>query len=739
MRSCLPFFVWIWLLPLVSAQNRTETQTNFQIHIKKAQNALQLDGTLEEPDWQNAEKADHFWLKWPLDNQQAKTQTEIKLSYDAHFLYIAAMCYDSTPNYIVQNLKRDVGYWDSDGIAVVLDPANKATNGYFFGLTPAGAQTEGLISAYSDDDNFTWDNRWYGEVKHHVWGWSAEFAIPFQIIRFGDNAREWGINFIRNDASRGQYSTWTKIPLQFNGTDLGFTGKLIWDEAPSRAKGNYNVAPYVSGTASKDYEENTKREVKPGLGLDAKVGVGTAMNLDLTVNPDFSQIEIDEQVVNLTRFDIQLPEKRTFFLENADLFTSFGIPPIRPFFSRRIGLDPDGKKIPILGGARLTGNLNSNTRIGLMNMQTAARNDNAAQNFTAFSFNRRLFGRTALNGIFLNKQEFKGAEIQKGYYARNAGLEFTYTSTDGKWSYWATHHRSYKPGYKDKNWWGNSGVQYSARRFDLLVDVLHMGVNYFAEQGFEARKENYDVVQDTTIRIGYNFIFTNGNFRFFPKAGRFHWLNLSEFGFYNFTVINPNSSLNEESGGVNYNLYLKNTATFQISVDHSTSHVPVPFKFDDKDLNESPALPAGPYAYTTAGMKWSSDSRKPFQVEGNFNGGQFYNGMQWSAALGLRLRAQPWGNFSMKFQYNKLQFPTPFNSVELFNITPRVELFFNRNLNWTTFVQYNTQADNFNINSRLQWRYRPMSDLFVVFTDNYMVKQWGPRNRSFVIKWSYWL
>ena len=129
---------------------------------------------------------------------------------------------------------------------------------------------------------------------------------------------------------------------------------------------------------------------KFNAGFDGKIAVTPSLNLDLTVNPDFSQIEVDRQVTNLTRFDIFFPERRTFFLENDDLFSAYGIPPIRPFYSRRIGLDNDGNTIPIIGGARLSGNLTKKTRIGIMNMQTLAKGDYAAQNYTAITFNQRV-------------------------------------------------------------------------------------------------------------------------------------------------------------------------------------------------------------------------------------------------------------------------------------------------------------------------------------------------------------
>lgn len=739
MRFFYPVLFLLLVCRLVNAQSRIENQAQFQVHIERAKEKISVDGKLEELSWQHAEVATDFWDKWPVSGRKAKTRTEIRLSYDDQFLYIGAVCFDSTPNYIVQNLKRDVGYWDSDGIAVVFDPANRATNGYFFGLTPAGAQTEGLVSNDPQNDDFTWDNRWYGEVSHQANGWTAEFAIPFQIIRFDAAKQEWGINFIRNDASNGIWHTWTRMPLQIEGTDLGFLGKLFWDAPPPKAKGNYNVSPFGTAALSRDFEAGEAYKAKPNAGLDAKIGIGSSLNLDVTVNPDFSQIEIDEQVVNLTRFDVQLPEKRTFFLENADIFSNFGIPPIRPFFSRKIGLDEAGRQIPIIAGLRLTGNLNAQTRIGVLDMQTAAKNGNPAQNFSAIALHRRLFGRTSVSGYVLNRQNTGKDEQRKNTAGSNAGAEFLFISNDGKWNYWATTHAGFKPGYTGKNLWGNTGGQYVSDRFNILVDVLRMGENYNADMGFEARIQNYDAQYDTTIRIGYNFIFSESALRFFPANPGRSKLNLMELGFTNFTVLNPSGSLNEQFNNLNYSWNYKNTAQIRTWVEATTARVPVHFKFDEETNEKCPALPDSIYRFAVAGLAFNTDNRRKLLLETEASAGGFYNGRQIGASIGFRYRAQPWGNFALKFQYNLLDFPTPYCDVVLFNITPRIELFFNRNLNWTTFIQYNTQADNFNLNSRLQWRFRPMSDLFLVYTDNYAVQIWGAKNRAFVVKLNYWL
>ncbi len=733
-------FPFLFLLQNLNAQSDRENfQNEFSLHIfKNSGQPIKIDGYLDELAWQTAEVAKNFWLKWPKADEPANPKTEVRVTCDDKFLYVAAMVFDSGAN-IFQSLKRDAGYWSSDGFAVLLDPANKATNGYFFATTSAGVQTEGLLVAGDDnDDFFTWDNRWFVETKILANGWTAEFAIPLQILRFDENQKTWGLNFIRNDASNGFYHTWTHIPLQFNGTDLGYTGRLIWENPPHRTKGNINLSPYLNHSISKDYEENEPWKNKPGAGLDAKIGIGSAMNLDLTVNPDFSQIESDEQVINLTRFDVQLPEKRTFFLENADIFSQYGIPPIRPFFSRKIGLDDDGQSVPILFGARLTGNLDPKTRLGAMNMLTQKKGNFRGQNFSALSVRRNLFGRTNLSGYFLNRQAYLPDGFSKDDFGRNAGLDFQFSTEDGKWFGWSAWNQSFQPEKKKKSGWGNTGFGFSSKKFTGFFDVATIGENYRPEMGFEGRIENYDVKLDTTFRIGYNYFFTNMDFRF-PQKNQNSRLNLFSINFENFSVFNPDGSLNEQNDGANFEFSFKNTSSLSAGLNYVWANVPVHFKFDDEeDLEKCPPLPPGIYSFVSAKMSFRTDERKKLGANFKVNSGQFYNGKQIGASAELSYRAQPWGNFRLKTEYNLLDFPEPFCDAVLFAVTPRLDIFFNKKLNWTTFLQLNNQADNFNINSRLQWRYRPMSDFFLVFTDNYVASSRVVKNRAIVAKVNFW-
>jgi len=292
-------------------------------------------------------------------------------------------------------------------------------------------------------------------------------AIPFKSLRYDKNSKNWGINFIRSDRKANEFHTWTRIPVNFPGVDLGYLGSLEWSEAPPDPGSNISLIPYTTGSLISDKENNKKTIGDIGAGFDAKIAVTSSLNLDLTVNPDFSQVEVDRQVTNLSRFSIFFPERRNFFLENSDLFSSYGTPSIRPFYSRRIGLDPDGNTLPIIAGARVTGNIASRTRVGLMTMQTKASGDYAGQNYSALTMQQQMFKRTTIKGYFFNRQGFFNDNHKLknpiDEFGRNAGAEFVYQNEKGEWQGWLGYHLSVKPGVSGNNSYFSAGGGYFGR------------------------------------------------------------------------------------------------------------------------------------------------------------------------------------------------------------------------------------------------------------------------------------
>ncbi|MEL7223106.1 MAG: DUF5916 domain-containing protein, partial [Bacteroidota bacterium] len=511
--KCLLLLV-LWTCQL-SAQNQRPNQDSHHLNIRQMSGStIVLDGQLNEEAWQQAAVASDFWEKDPRDGVPAELETTAQVTYDENFLYVAIKCYDEDQNHIISTLKRDTEYWSGDGVAIILDPVNEASNGFMFGVNPLGVQMEALLGGGSGDGNFNsdWDNIWRAETAQYEDHWTVEMAIPFKTLRYEEGSTVWGINFLRNDTKHNRFFVWAPIPRQFWGIDLGYAGQLRWDQAPPVANSNVALIPYVSAGRLEDFEENSV-DNPFNAGMDAKIALSPSLNLDLTVNPDFSQVDVDVQVTNLSRFSIFFPERRNFFLENSDLFSSFGIPPLRPFFSRRIGIDNEGQAVPVLFGARLTGNATDDLRIGLMNVQTQGNENQVGQNYFTAAFSQRVLERSSIRGMFINRQGVGSEGIQVDNYNRNADLEFNYQSADGKLEAWTGYHHSFKNGIgTDNNSFYNAGGAYTSPNVNFLVDWVSVGENYFADVGFTNRIENYDAARDTTIRQGYKILYTPFNF-----------------------------------------------------------------------------------------------------------------------------------------------------------------------------------------------------------------------------------
>jgi hypothetical protein len=468
------------------------------------------------------------------------------------------------------------------------------------------------------------------------------------------------------------------------------------------------------------------------VGLDAKIALSPSLNLDLTVNPDFSQVDVDVQQTNLTRFSLFFPERRGFFLENSDLFSRFGIPPARPFFSRRIGLDEDGQVVPIAWGARLTGNVTDDLRIGLLDVQTRATDEQAAQNYFTAAFSQRVLERSSIRGMFINRQSWSEGRLHPTDYTRNADLEFNYQSGDGSLQAWSGYHHSFREEVNDKQVFWNAGGAYTQPNFNFLVDFVTVGENYFADVGFVNRLDNYDAVRDTSIRRGYRILYTPFNLTLLP---RMNWLQNLNINFENAFFFFDDFGFSERNTNLTLFAEFPNSAGVRIGTASNEVELLYPFSFTE----DGEPLPAGRYRFQDLGGRFFSDQRKRFSYTLAFEAGRFYNGQRTRTNASLRYRVQPWGNFELSAEYNTLQFPEAYGEAAIWLVGPRAEINFSKNLFWTTFIQYNTQADNFNINSRLQWQFRPLSWFFLVYSDNYAVNVWGPKNRTLVAKVNYWL
>lgn len=716
------------------------------IAIRKATGPITIDGEMNEPDWSTADVASHFKQFFPFDSSFALAKTEVRMTYDEHFIYLFAVMYNTEERkYVTPSLRRDFRGEANDAFVVAFDTYQDNTNAFQFGVNPFGVQREGLIAnggGTSDDLSLNWDNKWYSEARILDNKWVCEFAIPFKSIRYKAGLSQWNINFYRIDSHLAERSTWSPIPRVYPLVNLAFLRKLNWDRPLASPGPNISLIPYTAARATKDFDEGQPAEKEVTLGGDAKIAVSSALNLDLTVNPDFSQVEVDQQVTNLDRFEIFYPERRQFFLENADLFATFGAENTTPFFSRRIGVVRDsatGQNIQntIYAGARLSGKVNNNLRIGVMTMQ-AGRDKQLgipSTNFSVVSAQQKVFARSNVAFIFVNKQavaDSLGGEftLKPQAYNRVVGLDYNLLSKDNQWNGKLWYHQSFDNLKKDSTISTGAFIRYANVEFESEWFTQHVGMNYNPEVGF-ARRTNIHQLASTSW---LNFYPDSRSIQKHGPGFDFDMVGNQQHGFLDWDV------------NFMYRFSFTNTATLLLRFRKEYTFLFNPF---DPSGSGGLELPAGtsynPYVFIGS---FASDARRKFSVDLNTRSGGYFNGYRMNLTGRLNYRFQPHGNISLDFSYNGIRLPQPYNSSDLLLIGPRVDLTFSRKVFWTTYFQYNSQIQNLNINSRLQWRFAPVSDLFLVYTDNYFAETnvngdffylGAPKLRSVVIKLTYWL
>ena len=679
---------------------------------------------MDDPAWLEAESASNFFMVTPMDTSLANVKTEVKMCYDDHNLYLIAICFKSVPGpYFVESLRRDFNFPKNDNFLLFMDPFNDLTNGFSFGANAAGAQWDGTMYEGGKVD-LNWDNKWVSRVKNYDDRWVFEMALPFSSIRYKQGVKNWGINFSRNDLRAPEKSSWAPLPRQFPTAALAYTGNLVWDQPPPAATANVSLIPYVLGGFSKDHENSTATKYRKDVGIDAKIGISSSLTLDLTINPDFSQVEIDQQVTNLDRFELFFPEKRQFFLENGDLFANFGYATIRPFFSRRIGLNA-----PINFGARVSGKPDKNWRIGAMDMQTGGVNETGlpVQNFVVASIQRRVFSRSNIGFIFINKQSINyraGTDSGKPVYSdynRNAGIEYNLASSNNVWTGKVMFLKSFTPGSHGKDLVHAAHLQYSSRRWLLYWQQEYVGKNYNAEVGY--------VPRNAYIKIN-----PQAAYYFFPAGGKV--LSHGPKVFY--TLYNNESfRRTDDEAFLAYNFNLRNQSTFNAWAAHD--YVQLQRPFDPTNFNKDTLARGTKHRWEAWGTEFVSTPKSLFTYGFSTRfGGYYANGNRYNISANVGYRFQPFVSLAINVNYNKISLPAPWNITKFWLIGPRIDVTMTNKLFFTTFVQYNEQLNNINLNTRFQWRYKPASDLFIVYTDNYLPAPFSVRNRALMLKFTYW-
>ncbi|MCA0231187.1 MAG: carbohydrate binding family 9 domain-containing protein [Bacteroidetes bacterium] len=726
-------------------------QTAPPYQVKFTNEKIKIDGVLDEQTWAAIPTIGTFWQYFPADTLKAVYKTEVKLTFDDKNIYVSAKCHAQHKNYVVLSYRRDYRAGSNDNVSFIFDTFNDRTNAFLFGTNPLGVMREALLYNGATDNTFFsefWDNKWTAESKIYDNYWTTEVAIPFTTLRFKEGTTQWLFKSYRFDTQINEQSTVIQIPQNQLIMNLGYSMPIVFERPLRKTGANISLIPYIATGNSQDFvnRNNPNNGTRFNVGGDAKIAVTSGLNLDLTVNPDFSNVEADRQIINLTRFDINLPEQRQFFLENSDLFSGFGsyvinpfLPPqgnlggagnqiLSPFFSRQIGIAKDsttGLGVPnrIVYGARLSGKLDDNWRIGLLNAQTADDEFKgiSGANFAVASVQRKVFSRSNIAAIFVNKQTLHPEMSPKlTAFNRVGGLEYNFTSRDSRWQGKAYYHQSFSETKQKEAFANGFSLMYSVLKYTFRWAHDWVGKGYDAEVGFVPRKD--------FLRINPTL-----GFSFYPRT---RLVNRYSVGVALEQYSMPNVGITDRTAGPFLSMSFQSSARMLLSLNQNYTYL-----FSDFDaLRSNGKLPSlkqgGSYTYYNASLNYFSDQRKKWWLFAQPLIGQYYDGTIVSLAGSINYRYQPYIALAMNFTYNRINLPIGENNV--FLIGPRLDWTFSKKVFLTTFLQYNSQFENMNVNTRFQWRFAPVSDFFLVYIDNYNTTNGESRNRSIQAKLTYW-
>lgn len=708
---------WILLIIILASNPAFPQNTSRSIEINEV-TGLEIDGIPYEDGWKDIIWSKGFSQNFPSDTVKANSPTWVKMGYDDQNVYVAAICiFKKGEPRNTRTLRRDFDRLDNDAFTIAFDPTLDKNNGFIFSITPDGVLQEGLIS-YSSRTDDVWDNKWTAKTAVFDTCWTLEAKIPFKTLRYNAKQKQWGISFIRNEIASNEISVWNPVPREFDAISLGYSGLLSWPDNPPKPKLRVSAIPYITGGLGLQSDSLSSFY---NAGLDLKTAVTPSLNLDVTINPDFSQAEVDRQVINLERFSVFFPERRNFFIENADLFSSFGFSKIRPFFSRRIGLSGDGKLVPIYTGARLSGKVNQDWRVGLLNVQTqSTRKDGLPQNYAVACFQRRTTGNSNLSGIFVNRQGV--GEDWQDDYNRILGLDYNLLSSDNRWRGKVFYHQSFSSDNNNFQYAHASWLRHTERTWTAEWNHEFVSKHYQADVGFVPREGT-----------GYWRLEPWIQKRFYPSS---EVLNNHGPRFYYSLYTDENLDPTDSKIEFSYDVNFQNTTNLNFGVNNNYVRLTNPF---NPNFNDTAKFEVGEYSWNRAFFSFNPSGRKllNFAFYGNY--GSFYKGYLASYGGGIQYRFPPYVRLGINMEMNQLIMPEPYLDDNLMLIRPTIDISFSKSVFLTSLFQLNRQTNTFTTNTRLQWRFAPMSDLFIVYNQQFDSESLVTQSQTILLKLNYWL
>jgi len=695
-----------------------------------------IDGeVLNDPVWKQAAPIGGFLQFQPNEGQPVSENTEVRMVFTKDMLYVGVICYDREPGgIIVADSRRDSPLDNTDAFLVIFDTFRDRQNGFVFGTNPAGIEYDGQVtnegqgggglqpgggqqSGAGGGFNVNWDGAWEVRAKTTEIGWMAEFAIPFKTLRYPQGSdQSWGVNFQRNIRRKTEEAYWARIPRQFNLYRVSMAGTVSGIETPVFR--NFKLIPYTLGQSNKVGVRPVDLDSRFTIGGDAKYNITPSLTLDATYNTDFAQVEVDDQQVNLDRFNLFFPEKRPFFLENSGFFTVGNPGEVDLFFSRRIGLSAAGQSIPLYGGARVSGKVGL-WNVGLLNMQTEQNADLSVpgNNFGVLRVSRELPNRTAIGGLFVNRQGV-------GDLARDEDYNRTF-AVDGKLGVGRTHTVS---GFLAKT----QTPARTGRDHALNIRTRILYPKYDFDVGYQEVGESFNPEVGFLTRGGYRKpdmrVFT----RFRPK----NVLKLQELrphalyrGFWGFDGF-------QETGyaHIDNHFQFKDSSEIHTGMNITREGVRAPF-----EIFPGLFVPPGTYDNSEAQLVYMTNQGAPLSLNFQTFIGGFFSGSRVTMNPTVRIRPSEAFNMELAFSRNDVKLAEGDFVTNL--LRTRVSYSFNARTFVQSLIQYNDRADIWSINLRFGWLQAANTGLFIVYNDSHGLYDLFPdrprrEDRSFIIKFS---
>ncbi len=691
-----------------------------------------LDGALDDAAWRAAPVATGFLQNEPREGQPATFETEVRVVHDEQALYFGVFARDDDPAAIVvSELKKDFNTGSSDGFLIVIDTFSDQRNGFEFAINPAGAKWDAQMSNEGREVNANWDGVWDVRTRISSEGWFAEIRIPFRTLKFGDrDPQTWGINFERRLRRKNEDSFWSPVPRIYSLERVSLAGSID-DLRQLRPGRNLRVKPFATANSSTVGANSSTQEFDGGL--DVKYGLTSGLTLDATVNTDFSQVEADEQQVNLTRFSVLFPEKRDFFLENSGIF-QFGLPSsgtvnvggaspaasgrqnsppdARMFFSRQIGLSEAGDAIPILAGARVTGRVGAYST-GVLNVQQQSEGNVPTTNFTAIRLQRSVLANSDVGVIFLDTEATGEASNRVG--GIDANFRFGRLSL-GAYAVTTTGPPATTPGADDSDS-VRANFNYQSRTWLARGAYETIGRGFHDELGFVPRRG-----------VNHTAAYARRNFRP-PWAAR--W-GIREIGPHlHFDQFERRDDTGVESRYFDWHIVLtmNDSGFFESGVNRNLEGTVAPFILNS---GRGVAIAPGLYHFNEYFALYRSNNAARFSYEARYSDGGLYDGSRRGYAVAPAVRVNEHFNASVGLQVNDIDLPETSYVSTL--VATRLNYSVNTRLFVNALLQYNTDTKQWSTNARLNLIHRPLSDFFFVYNERRLETTGALVDRSVIAK-----